>query len=74
MNTLHIHQSQASKAMIIIGATELASRAFISYFGNHIKGYMLHVYFVICIIMTVVNILGYMATTFVQLIIYGIGM
>ena len=74
MTTLNISQSDASKAMIAIGATEVFSRAGISCFGDRFKGYMLHLYSISCLPMTITNILGYFfASSYAQLLIYGVG-
>ncbi len=74
MNTLSIPQSQASVAMSVIGATEVVSRAITSYVGDYFKGYMLIIYIVCAITLAITNFLAYLATTYTQLLVYGVGM
>ena len=69
-----IFQSYSSKAMMMMGGTEVLSRLVTSLLGDYIKGYLLHMYIFCCLMLAVINILGYFASTYVQLSIYGIGM
>ena len=74
MNTLDIPHSQASKAMTVIGTTEVIGRALFSYFGGHFKGCLLHVYIVLSLILFISNICGYLATTYAHLVLYAASM
>ena len=73
MANMGIHQSQASKAMVVMGTADLVGRATISYLGNHVKGFMLHIYSAICLVLCVANVLAYFATSLKYLICYVAG-
>ena len=74
MGTLGIAQSQSSKTMMAVGATEGLGRAIASCTGDYYKGYMLHMYTVCSILLAITNIMGYFSTQYNHFLIYGIGM
>ncbi len=73
MDKLDIPQSDSSMAMMVMGGTEVITRIVVSFLGDHIKGYMLHMYIICCFMLIITNILGYFALTFLHFTIYVVG-
>lgn len=73
MHTLGIPQSQASNAMIVVGACEVVSRVLTSYCGDYVKGKILYVYVAFAFALGVQNALGSLAYSYTHLVIYAAG-
>ncbi len=73
MDVLDIPQEKASQAMMAVGICEVVSRLVTSYLGDYIKGRILYVYVVFCLILGLQNALGSLAYTYLHLVIYSAG-
>ena len=73
MDALGIPQSHSSKAMAVIGISEMTSRLITSYVGDYFKGKILYVYVCCSVALCVQNVLGSFATSFTELLVYAAG-
>ncbi len=74
MGTFNIPQGKASEAMIGVGVGELISRLVVSFVGDYIKGHILKLYSIICVVLAVHSNLGSLAYSYLHFVIYGAGM
>ncbi len=73
MDVLHIPQVAASRAMMIVGGCELASRLVASYVGDYIKGRLMVVYVIFCVVLGIQNAVCSQAYTYIHLLLYAAG-
>ncbi len=73
MEVMGITQERGSLCMIIVGVFELISRCMASWLGDYIKGKILYLYIGCMLAMSCQNAMGYFATTYSHLALYGAG-